>query len=74
MSTVKYIIVTAFVICLSAPLSAFAQGDETFTAAYVNMLWVANEYEGFSEAVADSDDKIAEAQDAVESNLAEYQA
>lgn len=74
MSAVKYIIVTAFVICLSAPLSAFAQGDETFTAAYVNMLWVANEYEGFSEAVAEAEDKIAEAQAADEAKLAEYQA
>lgn len=74
MSTVRYIIVSAFVMCLSAPLSVFAQDDETFTAAYVNMLWVANEYEGFSEAVAEAEDKITEAQTADEAKLAEYQA
>jgi len=74
MRTVKYIIVAAFVIYISAPLSAFAQDDETFTAAYVNMLQVANEYEGFKEAVAEAENKITEAQAADEAKLAEYQA
>jgi outer membrane protein len=74
MNTVKYIIVSAFVICLSAPLSAFAEDDEVFTAAYVNMLWVANEYEAFNEAVTEAEDKITEAQTVDEAELAEYQA
>ncbi|UCE28294.1 MAG: OmpH family outer membrane protein [Candidatus Coatesbacteria bacterium] len=74
MSRVSYIIVTAFVICISAPLSALAQDEETFTAAYVNMLQVANEYEGFNEAIAEAENKIIEAQTADEAKLAEYQA
>jgi hypothetical protein len=58
----KYLIALGITLFLLAPLSVFAQGDEGFAAAYVNMLWVANEYEGFKEAVADAQNKIAENQ------------
>jgi Skp family chaperone for outer membrane proteins len=73
MKIFKYFMVTAFAACLLVPLSAFAQDDEAFMAAYVNMLWVANEYEGFKEAVAEAESKIMEAQTEDEPKLTEYQ-
>jgi outer membrane protein len=73
MSKFKCLVAFGLTLFLLGPLSVFAQDDEGLTAAYVNMLWVANEYEGFKEAVADAQNKIAEAQTGDEAKLAEYQ-
>lgn len=73
MSKFKYLTALGITLFLLVPLSVFAQDDEGFAAAYVNMLWVANEYEGFKEAVADAQNKIAESQTEDEAKLADYQ-
>jgi Skp family chaperone for outer membrane proteins len=74
MLKLKYVTALGLVVWLSVPLMVFAQDEEGLTAAYVNMLWVANEYEGFKEAIADAENKIAETQTEDEAILAEYQA